>query len=29
MFVYNDVISIEMDFYDMVGILFIDSVNNK
>lgn len=29
MFVDNDVISIEMDVYVMVGILFVDRVNNE
>lgn len=27
--VHNDVISTEMDLYDTVGILFVDSVNNE
>lgn len=29
MFVLNDVISIEMDVYVMVGILFVDNVSNE
>lgn len=27
--VHNDVISTEMDLYDTVGILFVDSVSNE
>lgn len=29
MLVHNDVISTEMDVYDKVGILFVDSVSNE
>lgn len=29
MLVHNDVISTEMELYDTVGILFVDSVSNE